>query len=261
MSLISKRVSQLYYSVTGVLGKRKEDIFLVSFPKSGNTWVKFLLLNILINNKELDRNISFKILDETIPELGRDNLLTTWKFTSLPRFIKSHLSYKKIFFGNNRSLLIIRNPKDVMVSYFHYVKNSYGYQFEGNFAEFIRSKRFGLEACLLHQISWQNKASVSIKFEELKTSKAGNLLSSLRLLGIQVNEEIFRMAVDDSSFDNMKKLEKGPKRYDIHKPDYNFVRKGTSNQWSEYFDENDLAYYNSLLKKYKSIYIDYYAEG
>ena len=258
MNIVTKRISQSFYAGTNLLGRKKDDIFLISYPKSGNTWVKFLLINVLINNKELKEDLSFKLVDETIPELGRDNLMKPWKFKSLPRFIKSHLAYKKVFFGNNKALLLVRNPKDVMVSYYHYVQSNYGRNFQGDFSEFIRSKKFGIETRILHQISWQTKATATIKFEDLKKDNASTLDTALKKLGVNIDEKTFIKSYEDASFNKMKELEKGPKRYNEHKPDYKFVRKGTSNQWRDYFNQNDLDYYNSLLEKYKGLYLNYY---
>jgi estrone sulfotransferase len=262
MNIIKKRISQSYYTLTAILGYKKEDIFLVSFPKSGNTWVKFFLLNLLTNSGELKADSSFKTLDETIPELSRDNLLKKWKFKIIPRFVKSHLSYQKIFFKNNKALLVVRDPRDVMVSFFLYVKNNFSYDFKGDFSEFIRDKAMGLEACILHQISWKNSGAVIIRFEDLKTNGAEVLENALSTLDISVPKQLIKSAFDDASFEKMKIMESRPKKYThTHKESYTFVRKGEKNQWQSYFSEADIDYYNSLLNNYKKQYTDFYEQN
>ncbi|CAN5542947.1 sulfotransferase domain-containing protein [soil metagenome] len=259
MNVVTKRLSQVIYTVTALAGIKDEDIFLISFPKSGNTWVKFILLNILIEAKELKAGASFKVLDETIPELSRDNLMRPWKYKILPRFIKSHIVYRKLFFRNNKALFIVRDPRDVMVSYFHYVNNNYGYNFQGDFSAFIRHEKLGLEACLLHHVSWQNKAAVTIKYEDLKINGTDVLYNALAKLGINVKHSLVSQAFENATFENMQKLEQGPKKYTrTHKKEYNFMRKGTGNQWLDYFSGTDVDYYNALLKKHNARYINYY---
>ncbi len=259
MNLLLKRISQSYYSTTALMGIKKEDVFLVSFPKSGNTWVKFILLNVLFEAGELNKDISFKSLDETIPEISRDNLLKNWNYKVLPRFIKSHIVYNKLFFKNNRSLLIIRDPRDVMVSYFHYALNTQGFNFNKNFQAFIRHKRFGLEACMLHQVSWQNRASAIVKYEDLKKKGDEILLQAMYKLNIHLEKNLLHKAFENASFANMKKLDQSSKKYkNIHNEGYRFMRKGDERQWHEYFNENDLTYYNNLIKKHKNIYTNYY---
>lgn len=259
MNLVKRRLVQSVYTATFIIGRKKNDIFLVSFPKSGNTWVKFILLNILIESGELKGDVSFKSLDETIPEISRDNIMKKWKYKVLPRFIKSHIVYSKFFFNDNKALLITRDPRDVMVSYFHYALNTHGFDFDEDFPAFIRHKKFGLEACILHQISWQKKATAIIKYEDLKKNGEIILSGVLKQLNIEVPEDILHTAFEKSSFDKMKKLEQSPKKYEnIHKNDYKFMRKGLGNQWREYFTDNDVDYYNSLLRKYKSVYQNYY---
>jgi hypothetical protein len=261
MNTLSKKISQTYYTISALAGINKEDIFLVSYPKSGNTWVKFILLNILVEAGELENDYSFKTLDETIPEISRDNLMKKWKYKAIPRFIKSHIAYKEIFFKKNRTLLIIRDPRDVMVSYFHYALNTTGFNFDGDFSSFIRHKKYGLESCIRHQISWQHKASSIIKYEDLKKNGKEILITAIDKLGISLQKEILHQAFEKASFENMKKLEKTPKKYkNIHKKGYNFMRKGSGGQWSEYFTEDDINYYESLLEKHKDSYINFYEE-
>jgi estrone sulfotransferase len=258
-NVIKKRIKQVIYTATGLAGIKKEDVFLISFPKSGNTWVKFILLNMLVEAKELKDNVSFKVLDETIPELSRDNLLKPWKYKTIPRFIKSHIAYRKLFFKDSKALFIVRDPKDVMVSYFHYVNNNYGYNFNGDFSAFIRHEKFGLEACITHQLSWQDKASVIIKYEDLKNIGVDILYNALLALGINTEKNLVAHAFENAAFEKMKKLDEGPKKYEhAHKKEYNFMRKGTGNQWIDYFNDSDLDYYKALLEKYKYRYINYY---
>jgi estrone sulfotransferase len=259
MDLVKRRLVQSFYTATFIVGRKKDDIFLVSFPKSGNTWVKFILLNVLIESGELKKDVSFKSLDETIPEISRDNIMKEWKYKAIPRFIKSHVAYSKFFFKDNKALLIVREPRDVMVSYFHYALNTHGFNFNEDFSAFIRHKKFGLEACMLHHISWQKKAAAIIKYEDLKKKGEAVLSDALRQLSIDVPANLMHNAFEKSSFENMKKLEQSQKKYEnIHKNNYQFMRKGSGNQWREYFNENDLDYYNSLLRKYKSVYQNYY---
>ena len=91
-----------------------DDIFLVSYPKSGNTWVRFLLANLL---KEGDELIDFKSAIKYVPEIGihNDELVNLKR----PRIIKSHELYNAKY---PKVVYIVRDPRDVYVSYFHYLK-------------------------------------------------------------------------------------------------------------------------------------------
>ena len=115
-----KSVSHLF----GIVGIRNNDVLLASFPRSGNTWMRFLLCN-LISLCEWDgKRVDFPLLNKTMPEFGVNNLLDEWSHATIPRVIKTHKSFLPIF-RNKRSVGIIRDPRDVMVSYYHYMKDRY----------------------------------------------------------------------------------------------------------------------------------------
>src|SRR5271165_3843446 len=62
-----------------------DDIFLVSFPKSGNTWTRFLLGNLM----NPDRPVGFADIESVVPDIA---VFPRANFRKLkrPRLIKSH---------------------------------------------------------------------------------------------------------------------------------------------------------------------------
>src|ERR1700684_273279 len=91
-----------------------DDAFLVSFPRSGNTWTRFLVCN-LINP---DDPVNFAQLESRIPEIY-DVTDRSLRAFPRPRVIKSHECfdprYKKIIY-------IVRDPRDVAVSLYHFLR-------------------------------------------------------------------------------------------------------------------------------------------
>ena len=89
-----------------------DDTFLVSFPRSGNTWTRFLVCN-LINP---DDPVNFAQLESRIPEIY-DVTDRNLRAFPRPRIIKSHECfdprYKKIIY-------IVRDPRDVLISYYEF---------------------------------------------------------------------------------------------------------------------------------------------
>ena len=89
-----------------------DDIFIVSYPKSGNTWTRFLVGNLVYPKDVIDfSNIELKVPD--IYQNINDILLRIPR----PRILKSHEyfdpRYKKVIY-------IVRDPRDVAVSYYYY---------------------------------------------------------------------------------------------------------------------------------------------
>ena len=88
-------------------------MFLVSYPRSGNTWVRFLLANLLKEGSEVE--IDFHNVHRYVPEINRNNDII--KSLVPPRVIKSHALYQQSF---PKVIYLVRDGRDVYVSYYYY---------------------------------------------------------------------------------------------------------------------------------------------
>ena len=88
-----------------------DDTFVVSYPRSGNTWTRFLVANLVYTDKE----VSFANIERLIPDTLQSN--RALKRTPRPRIIKSHeyldLRYPK-------TIYIVRDPRDVALSSYNF---------------------------------------------------------------------------------------------------------------------------------------------
>ncbi|MBT6815954.1 MAG: hypothetical protein HOA49_06070, partial [Flavobacteriales bacterium] len=93
----------------------KNQYFLVSFPKTGRTWLDYMLKQMVKQSKhplKNNENFIFNEHDnsEIIIENGtRNNPLDVFKFTSRDRYRRGKV------------LFLVRDPRDVVVSHFHQV--------------------------------------------------------------------------------------------------------------------------------------------
>lgn len=248
-------ISKVSVYARNILALKSTDVFLVSFPKSGNTWVRFYLCN-LINNLPASHFtndvISFKILDETMPELNQNDLRLPWIHNGFPRIIKTHIAYKPIL-GKRRSILIIRDPRDVMISYFKFETTKVAPRFQGTgISEFIRHPKFGIEVWCKHLISWQKHSAMVIKYEELKLKDIEIFAELNKFLGLTVPEDILIQSVNQSRFENIKKIEaaKGMTNPGKVRGDFKFARSGETGQWKDVLSKEDLVYIDETLKKF-----------
>jgi len=238
-----------------IIALNTDDIFLVSFPKSGNTWVRFYLCNLINNIPEYhftDSGVDFKTLDTIMPELGKSNLTKPWPFKGFPRIIKTHLGYKP-FFSKCRSVLVVRDPRDVMVSYFKFEITKSETKFAGNnISKFIRHPKMGIESWCRHYLSWKRKTGIIIKYEDLKCRDEEIFRNMNDFLGIKVRDEIFLNAVEQSRFENIKKMEslKGLADPSKGSTEFKFARSGKTGQWKEMFSEDDLTYIKNTLQRF-----------
>src|SRR5690349_8047723 len=79
-----------------------DDRFLVSYPRSGNTWTRFLTANLLFP----DREVSFLNIDHLIPDVLNVDRRTLAGIPR-PRLIKSHEYFDPRY---RRVIYIVRDP-------------------------------------------------------------------------------------------------------------------------------------------------------
>lgn len=227
-------------------GLRRNDVLLASFPKSGNTWVRFLWANV-VAQEELDgRKVDFHVLDREFGSEYESLSYGTVTSDRLPRLVKTHRRYDARAFGPNRSVYLHRHPGDVMLSYFDYLRARPGH--EGSPAElpaFLRSEDVGVPAWCRHVRSWIEEATVLLGYGELKRDAADALGRVLSGLGVgEVAEATLREAARRSSFERLRELEeaRGRPRDDEFHPGYRFMRKGRHGSWRERLDPADAGY-------------------
>ena len=233
---------------------KKSDILLVSYPKTGNTWVRFFFMNLFNESEKKFDQIGFKELDTHFLEIGHGNLKRPFIFEGFPRIIKTHLKRKfPLTSKSNKVIYVIRDPRDTMVSFYHYKMNKDLISEKMTFSEFIRSDVHGLSAYFDHYYSWKSQISFLAKYEDLKNEpeatfhKLSNTFFQGRVLDQQIDTAIVK-----SNFKSIKKSEKeqGHSKEVYGRKGTSFTRDGSLRQWVKYFNEEDEAYYSSIKNEF-----------
>jgi hypothetical protein len=224
-----------------------DDIFLTSYPRSGNTWTRFLVGN-LVHTEEA---VTFLNVERLVPDMYKHGDYYM-RHLPRPRILKSHEvfdpRYKKIIY-------IVRDPRDVAISNYHWemkqraVKD--GVPIEEFLPDWIGGKvwdRLGNWGD--HVTSWLSTRGdrpefVMLRYEDLIEDPARELVKVANLLGIEPSPERLARAADLSSADRMRQLEKtqGKKwvqtRYT--RQDKPFVRKAASGGWKAVLSPKSVA--------------------
>lgn len=240
-------LSQIKYGVKYVLGLDRagnhytvfpDDTFLVSYPKSGNTWVRFLLANLIHPNE----TVGFSNINRLLPAPG---VLSKRFLRTLPRprILKSHEPFDVRF---RKVIYLVRDPRDVAVSEYHFdLKKRYiepDVTLEQFVKRFIAGETSSYGSWWEHAASWigarqGNPAFLLVRYEDLLSDSVGETAKIAEFLGIQASQERIQSAVERSSADRMRKLEKqeadqwtGTKNTRKEIP---FVRAAKSGGWKE----------------------------
>jgi hypothetical protein len=187
---------------------RPDDIFVVTYPRSGTTWTQMVLYQLTT-----DGGMDFAHITQACPWFER--ALKTGQELDLmpgPRVFKSHLKYRQIPKGPCKYIYIAREGKDVAVSYYHFYCSHMGYKgtFDEFFARFLTGD-VSYGSWLRHVEGWwahRDDANVLfLHYEDLEHDLAASVRRIAGFCGLEVAPERFDLILDRCSFAFMKSHE------------------------------------------------------
>lgn len=213
-----------------------DDVFLVSFPKSGNTWTRFLLANLRFP----DQNVTWANINRLVPDPS-GTAKRDFDRMSRPRIIKSHECFDPRY---PRVIYIVRDPRDVVVSQYHYHRKIRRIEDESPIEEFVT--RFLAGQTCPHGSWGQNVSTwlctserdprfLLLRYEDLVADTPGELVKVVEFLRLTTSPEQIRNAVERSSADHMRKLEETQTNKNTlvkgSRKDLTFVRAARAGGW------------------------------
>jgi hypothetical protein len=216
------------------------DVFIVSYPKSGNTWTRFLVGNLIYQ----DEPVTFANVESLLPSLY---VHSDRKLRKLPRILKSHDCFDPRY---RTVVYIVRDPRDVLVSAYHYavklgiVPEGFGIEkfvpslLDGSFdSGVLVNPRWG--SWYDNVASWlamkDNRKFLLLRYEDMLDDPERELVKVADFLNLPATPERLARAVTLSSADRMRGLEKKQAaEWSLTKnsrPDMAFVRKARAGGW------------------------------
>ena len=221
-----------------------DDIFLVGYFRSGSTWSRFLFGNYIWQDEPID----FANLDDWVPSIYSqpDRSLRQRR-----RVLKSHEYFDPRY---PRVIYIVRDPRDVAVSfYFYNLKVRVlpdGYPMDEFIKNFISAKVVDYANIVgtweEHVTSWlrmrrgKNNFCL-VRYEDLLADPGAQLKRVSPMLRIEPTPERIERAIKLSSAQHMRSLEKSQwKKWVTTKDtrsDIPFVREAKSGGWRNRLSE------------------------
>ncbi|XP_075059704.1 sulfotransferase 6B1-like isoform X1 [Mixophyes fleayi] len=230
--------SEATFQALESLEAREDDVLIVTYPKCGTNWSIKILHEMLLaaHNKEPTR-------DRGILEFGKPEKIEHMKQQSSPRIMASHLMYDNIpksFFDKTKILLILRNPKDTAVSYYHFTNNNpllptYS-SWDLFFKDFI-SGNIIYGSYFDYTLGWEKHIDdgniLVLKFEDMKMDFTSEVRKIADFYGLSLTAEQIKEVQNKTTFEIMKE-----KSSDSHGNLGNvFFRKGEIGDWKSLFTE------------------------
>jgi hypothetical protein len=212
-----------------------EDIFLVSFPKSGNTWMRFILANALYPQEQID----LRRIQSLLPTMHRSSAKEMRTLPS-PRYIKTHSAFFSLY---PRAVYLCRDYRDVVVSAFFHAKNR-GLA-NGSISDFIRSgllNSFGpwhwhVSSALEQQEKFPEKV-LFLRYEDLRKDPAKKIAEVLEFCRINTSISAGEIA-ERTSFSKLRSTEEKGGSRSMDASGNFFFRKGESGDWKNHLSAAD----------------------
>ena len=220
-------------------GVTSDDVFLVSYPRSGNTWVRFMLLQARPDFHERD----FQHIQEIIPDMHGAQ---PWHTCRRTRVIKSHLTYWQPF---RCVIYLVRDGRPATFSNWRYQMAEGKYS--GSFHDFV-SKPHWPSTWSEHVTAWANapETKLVVRYEDLIDDPLTPLRKMVDLIGWQVSDSRLEEIVVNSTKERMRELEQG-EGVALHRVGDDKV------DWREAFDESVSDSFEKSLTPFTKKYLDF----
>ena len=174
---------------------------------------------------------------------------------SSPRLIKTHLMkefFEQALKQKNKIVVVMRNVKDVIVSFYHFYQYIEEFDFKGHdfneFFELFRDKHLCHGDWYDWTLDWwtekDNPNVCFLYYEDMKEDITKETRRVAEFLGKNLTEEQIQFIVNRANFDSMKKKKMAVDN--TEKEGVGQFRKGIVGDWRSHFSEQQTQYVDKL---------------
>lgn len=206
---------------------RDDDGYLAAYPRSGSTWLRTMLVNLVDDTAQGNPDV----FNKRFPAMSIRNSQQINRLES-PRLIMTHgLAHRKI----QKVVYLVRDGRDCFISGFYYHSHRAGRDLSlEDYWQLYRRRVFG-KRWHEHVMSWLADEHIPLqimvmKFENLKDNTHEELGRAATFLGVAYSKDSIESAIKMASLDHARKIESQQALTPMSN-DQSFYRGGESQQW------------------------------
>jgi hypothetical protein len=214
-----------------------DDTFIASYPRSGNTWTRFLLANLM----HPQQTITFANIETFIPDataLSSRQL----KRAQRPRMIKTHEYFEPRY---RKVIYLVRDPRDVALSLYNFRRKYRSVDDSCPIEQYVAERFLPGDLDVSwgeHVGSWlgtrmNQPGFLLVRYEDLLQEPLRELGRLASFLGISASAETLTLAIDRSSANRLRQLEKSEHEAWVttkgKRADVPFIAEAVSGAWKQ----------------------------
>jgi hypothetical protein len=219
------------------------DVFFGSYPRSGSTWSRFTIFEMLTG-----REASFDAVNATFRGLGSHSKAPSL----LPgggRFLGTHEMYRSDY---KKAIYLVRDGRDVLLSEYAYL-TALG-RFHGELDDFVKAFLYGrvngFGSWQRHVSSWLDSPLTPaskillVRFEDLRSNPEQGFCRIADFLDVKLEPARLRIAIANNSLERMRaKEDRSPQKASVKG---RFIRNGSVQRWRIDLTPNQLQMIDDL---------------
>lgn len=234
----------------------QENLMVCGYPKTGRTWLRFMLACSLAEQYELGVSVTLSNAYSIVPNDAVEIMPGQPDFTYhnvIPKIEMSHRPYTSEVHDDSNLVFLTRDPRDIMVSHWLHDKNQVRL-FSGDLHSYVREPSRGIAAFLSHLEGWAPKLSSTqvIAYEAMRENPFLTLGRVCTKFGLKISDTTLFHAVEKSSMAEMQQMELrdgiAGLSYDRTNPEARRVRRGKVGGFVDYLNSQDINYINSAIE-------------
>ena len=245
------------------------DYIFASYGKSGRTWVRVMISRYYQQEYDLPDNIL----------MGFDNYTRLRK--EIPRIFFTHDNYLRQYTGNldskqdfynKKTVLLVRDPRDVAVSQFFQWKfrmrpdkksmNNYPeHDADISVYDFVKHEGKGLNHIIDFMNAWASELEkiddlLVVRYEDLRSNPEAQMARVVDFLGMTPRDDYLADMAEFASVENLRKKEQENyfwrsgsrvQAKDVNDPNTYKVRKAKVGGYRDYFDDDQVAELSAMV--------------